>query len=323
MELQEFVTKTVNALQKYYGPEVRVETHQVYRNNGRRLYSVCALKQGRNVAPTIYLNEFYEKYLENGSFSGSINAMIRVMEENQLAKNLNVDFFADYEEVKKKLVYRLIHRERNKELLADVPYREFQDLAIVCQCLLLNEEFGTGSIVIHRHHLQTWGITEDELFADAAANSPVLEPFSILNMSEVIREMMTGVVEEQVDEICSQYPEDREKLVERTLDEMVMDIENSPQRMYVLTNANRYYGAACMVYSGVLEYIGGMMKCDYYILPSSVHEVIFVSKSGETEEERLNEMVREVNESQVEPEEWLSDHAYLYRWENKEIVSLG
>ena len=45
---------------------------------------------------------------------------------------------------------------------------------------------------------------------------------------------------------------------------------------YVLSNKLRNYGAACIAYPHVLEMIGGILGTDYYVLPSSVHEVVIV-----------------------------------------------
>ena len=58
-------------------------------------------------------------------------------------------------------------------------------------------------------------------------------------------------------------------------------------------------------------------------MPSSVHEVILVAKQEKDKKTDFNKMVQEVNQSQVEPQEWLSDHAYLYKKEEKQLISLA
>ena len=58
--------------------------------------------------------------------------------------------------------------------------------------------------------------------------------------------------------------------------------------------------------------IGQILKNDYYILPSSVHEVIIVPYSEILVCSKLDEMVREINITQVEEEDVLSNHVYLY-----------
>ena len=61
-----------------------------------------------------------------------------------------------------------------------------------------------------------------------------------------------------------------------------------------------------------MEMIGGILKTNYYVLPSSVHEVVIVPCCGSISMAELDDMVKDINETQVAEEEVLSDHAYLY-----------
>ena len=322
MELQKFTEKVTNALCQYYDAKVKIETHKVYKNNGILLQGICALQEGKNIAPTVYLNDFFERYREGESLGSLVKEIIHLIEKNQVSNTVDVSFFMDYEKVKKRLVFRLIHKDKNKELLQGVPFQTFEDLAIVCHCLMLTEELGTGSILIHREHLENWEISEEQLFADAMINSPLIEPYCILKMSDMVKNILEETMKGQIDEICEEYPQDKEKLLERTMEQMVEEMEENQVPMYVLTNARRYYGAACMAYPGVLQKIAELLQDDYYILPSSVHEIIFLSKSKALDASFLNEMIQEVNQSQVEEEEWLSNHAYLYQRKTKNLISI-
>ena len=67
-----------------------------------------------------------------------------------------------------------------------------------------------------------------------------------------------------------------------------------------------------MFYPHVLEMIGEILKEDFYILPSSIHEMIILPKSREIAKEELDAMIQDINHTQVDTEEVLSDHAYLY-----------
>lgn len=322
MELQKFTEKTVKALREYYGKDVEIRSHSIYKNNGILLQGICVLEQGMNIAPTVYLNDFLDKYEEGELFGNIIREIVKIIDKNQVTNQLDVDFFMDYEQVKKKLVLRLINLEKNEELLKHVPYLKFKDLAIVCHCIMITEEIGTGSILIHNHHLETWGILEDTLLQDAFKNSPVIEPYSILKISEMMKNILRETVKEQIDEICGEDSEYKEALLESTMENMIREIEEKHIPMFVLTNQNRYYGAACLVYPDMLEKIGEMLQDDFYILPSSVHEVIFLGKKGCMDSAALNEMIEEINKTQVEEEEWLSDHAYLYERKGKKFISV-
>ena len=82
--------------------------------------------------------------------------------------------------------------------------------------------------------------------------------------------------------------------------------------MYVLSNKMRNYGAACIVYPHILEMIWNILQTDYYVLPSSVHEVIITPCHKSITCEELDEMIQDINATQIDAEEVLSGHAYLY-----------
>lgn len=93
MNFEQFIEKTKTALKEYFGEETVIKTHQVYKNNGVLLQGVCALEKGKNIAPTVYLNDFYEKYEQGTSFGELVSKIIRFVENNRVEGNLNVDFF--------------------------------------------------------------------------------------------------------------------------------------------------------------------------------------------------------------------------------------
>ena len=84
--------------------------------------------------------------------------------------------------------------------------------------------------------------------------------------------------------------------------------------MYVATNEQCSLGAAVMRYPDFREKVRGMIRGDFYILPSSIHEVILVP-------ERMQEMVKEINQTGVAPEEVLSDSVYYFDGEEIRIVA--
>ena len=59
----------------------------------------------------------------------------------------------------------------------------------------------------------------------------------------------------------------------------------------------------------------------FFILPSSIHETIFVPASiTETQDlSSLVDMVVQINGSEVQPEEVLSDHVYRYNYTNHSL----
>jgi len=66
------------------------------------------------------------------------------------------------------------------------------------------------------------------------------------------------------------------------------------------------------LYNDILEQIAGQIGESYYIIPSSIHETIVIPESESPCRQHLLEMVKEINETQVEIEDVLSDNVYFY-----------
>ena len=96
--------------------------------------------------------------------------------------------------------------------------------------------------------------------------------------------------------------------------------EGEREILYVLSNRLRSFGAAAVLYEERLEMIGEVLGENYYVLPSSVHEVIIIPESDAPGQKKLSEIVTEINETQVDDEEVLSNNAYYYDREKRELV---
>ena len=158
----------------------------------------------------------------------------------------------------------------------------------------MDDRIGKGTILIRNEHLDIWKIEKDILIRDSLRNMPVMFPAEMINMADLLRELY----DDPAQLICGKLP------------------------MYVLTTRARMYGAAAILYSGQLEAIAREVEDDFYLLPSSIHEIIILPKKYGTDEEYLSQMVDEINHEQVDIEEILSNHAYLYSRLTKEITLL-
>lgn len=81
---------------------------------------------------------------------------------------------------------------------------------------------------------------------------------------------------------------------------------------YIVTNTMNFRGASAILDMAVLKELAQKLNAyKFIVLPSSIHEMIIISDDGHSNIEELNRMVREVNETQVDPEERLTDRAYI------------
>lgn len=292
MEFTNFTTLVQREVEKRAGKNYRVKLNDVMKNNGVVLRGITLMQDDSNISPTIYLNPYYDAY-ENGdtTLGTVIDEVIDTYERNKINRSIDMKFFLNYETVRSRIIFKLINTEKNRELLRDVPYIPFHDLSIVFQCLVSEERFGNASILIHNVHLQLWKVNARELYECALENTPLLQGYELADMNTVLEEMkaLGGIDDEEIEDMQQEVP------------------------MYVLSNKSRINGASCILYKDILKDFAMVVDKDLYVLPSSIHEVILLPSDGTQESEQLKEMVREINQSQVEKEEVLSDSVYYYR----------
>jgi|UPI0004B2FDD9 mRNA-degrading endonuclease toxin of MazEF toxin-antitoxin module len=89
--------------------------------------------------------------------------------------------------------------------------------------------------------------------------------------------------------------------------------------MYVLTNIKKIEGAACMLYPGLIREFADRTGSSLFIIPSSVHELLILPVEDMKETEEIRSMIREINDTQVQPDEILSYSLYCYDREEGRI----
>lgn len=287
MTYYQFVQAVEGRIKEAVKESVAVRIHTAEKNNGTIRRGLTLTEQDINISPTIYLEEYYRQFQNGGSLEHITSDILRLYNEVRFQKSWGEEKLYDYSQVKEKVIYRLVNYESNEKMLRNVPYIVYLDLAIVFCVLLEVTKYGTATMAIRNDHLDLWGVEKEELYRQASENTSKFLPDDFSSMSAVI-----------------------EELTEES--EAHISFEDKEEEMYVLSNRIHSYGAAAILYSGRMEGIGMYLKSNYYILPSSVHEVIVVPEKAAVEKEDLSAMVAEINRTQVEAEEVLSDHAYYY-----------
>ena len=101
-------------------------------------------------------------------------------------------------------------------------------------------------------------------------------------------------------------------MAERMCEEMMPPED----RMYILTNIYKVNGASMLLDSDMMQKVMEEVGSDFFILPSSIHEVLIVPADSGMKSSDLETMVREVNDTEVSDTEILSYHVYRYSMEN-------
>lgn len=305
MEIKRFAQNVQAAVQKELGQGHKVTLKDISKNNGVTLLGMMITAEGQNVAPTIYLDSFHEAYEGGVSLDCIVEKILEVYRTDTPSKSVDMEFFRDFEKVKDRICYKLISREKNEVLLSQIPHKEFLDLEICFYYAYQGEVLGNGSILIFNTHLEMWDTSVEELFALAQENTPTIFPWECKTIQEVLRDIVE-TEEKETNEADKNQDEEKTEF----------DIGGP---MKILGNSAHIYGAACILYPGVLEEIARKEGRDFYILPSSVHEVILL-KAGDGEDPLLlKEMIKEVNDTQVALEEILSYQLYYFEHTDNNI----
>ena len=300
-----FIANIMEMVKTKMGKDYTAQIYKVTKNNSLELDSLILLKEGKSFAPNIYLQPYYQAYLDGISMEEVTDRLCSIY-QNCSAPIIGKDFNYTFEAIKNNIVYRLINREKNSKLLKKIPHLQFLDFAITFHCLVHHGQDGIGTIRITNDHISHWKVNLEELEKLAAENTKVQFPPTIRSMDEVIRKMMNESNGNDGD-----YSEE-------IINEIIQNKENS-KRMYVLSNSQGINGATCLLYSDILKNFSNHLKTDLFILPSSIHEVILVPFECSIDKELLRNMVVDVNQNQVASEEVLSDQVYYYSRDNDTI----
>lgn len=285
----EFNDKLCKAMAAIY-PEAKVCVRRVLKNNGIVRYGLSVQTADSKLSPVIYLEPFEALY-NDGMTLGEITARIAHFLDMQSYSGISIDEYLEYGAVKDRIAYKVINYELNKELLESVPYIRWNDLAICFYYVFDSDDDGYATILVRNDHLKLWKVDTDELFELASRNTPRLMEDDLDTLASTLRLLLPD--------------EERFKVDEAVGDDPALD-------MYVLTNKSRIFGATCILYSDCIRRLAQRYNTGLYILPSSIHEVIIIPASRMYDEEYMKEMICEVNDTELSPDEKLSDNLYYY-----------
>lgn len=289
MNYTDFKDYVVNNI-KFYLPE-KYENYEVRFMNIRKsasnnyeglLISPPSTEKGATTTPVINMTMEYQKYIDNEeTLETVLKRMAKIRTESYLPQTEDLGKYNP-----KTIRMRLINTENNRKYIEDKPYREVEDLTILYTYRVIEIEGEIAEAVISNDLAEYWGVTEQELYGAAMGNM-TSAPYTLCH----IFEYLFGI-----DEIP----------------------ENEETSIYILSNRQKTHGACEMLNSvamkDILTDIG-----EFYILPSSTEEVIIIPKTVAMSIKELREMVKTVNQEEVNPALQLSENIYEYDFENNTL----
>ncbi|MDO4168526.1 MAG: DUF5688 family protein [Lachnospiraceae bacterium] len=186
----------------------------------------------------------------------------------------------NYEKIRSKIFYRVISANGNEDLLRRCPHISFYDMAITFRWLFHESELGISSALIEKSHVDVWGIEEKDIIEAAIMNTEKIFPIR----KNKILDMIQGWT----------------------------DIGGPDLPLYVMTNRIGINGASVIFYKDALQSFYREIGQDFYILPSSIHEVLLIGKTDVSHTIDLYDMVWEANHTVVSEREFLSNQVFYY-----------
>lgn len=287
MEFEQFKQKIAAILQGKLG-----SAYQVNGEGGKGLNrlppeSICVRRKDTGASLLIKMDEYCRHHVtREGEVDFIAGRIADFCEGKVLAENMGIFGFTDWETVKPHIYAKLVNTQRNRGYLTHILHREFLDLSLAYR-VQLPDFFPDRRVCIpiRECHMQEWNVDEEMLYRAAMENMRAADGAVFESMEDVLKDI-PGI----------------------DLPKSGLDIP-----LYILSSKDWKDGAVQICSREIMERAAGFFQSDFWILPSSVHEVLLlpVGQPGEDARE-LAEMVKEVNDTQLVPEEILSYHVYRY-----------
>ena len=236
------------------------------------------------------LKEIYQSVEDGEDIDHAVYKMVNTIEDNiSFVKEKEQDvksFISDYEKVKDNTYLRLIPGD--SPILKSTPHRMIEDMALVVNVHLdsFSDEHGKSCVVVTKPLMEMYGIDETQLFADAEKNSLANEPMVFKPLLDMVKDLINS--------------------------EDIPNPEDVGIVTYIATNTSGFQGAAVAGYPDFCEKAAEAIGGSFYMLPSSVHEFILIKDDGTPKAKDLNRMIKNVNETVLEPRDVLAAQCYHY-----------
>lgn len=296
MIMKEFADMVKGVVETSLGEGYQVELHNMVKNNDTHRTGLVIRDESCNMAPVIYLEYYFSQYQKGEMIEDICKKIMQAYEDSRIKENFDSASFTEFDKIKDRVCFRLANREQNQEWLSDTVYSEFYDLVIIPYILLSKDKEGITSYAVKNSMLETWNISRETLVELAMENTPRLFRGKVGCLENIIM----GIPESEPDE------DDAKEFYD-----MTVNVGNE-MPMYICTNECKINGAGVIFYDGLLKDFSDRINRDFYILPSSIHETIFVPASEEMNAVFLKNMVQEINSTQVAQEDILSNNVYYY-----------
>lgn len=310
MDFTSFCEELKRRVEEQLG-DCEAELRSIVKNNGTEFRSITIRKGEDTVLPTIYLEAFYKEYKHGMPMGKVVEELVRVYENNRNPWPDGIDF--SFGGVKNKISFRVVNYEKNRKMLETMPHLRLEEWAVCFECVIAREGGHVGAVRIDDRMAKEWDVTLETMIRLAVTNTFCLIPSKV----EPIEEVLAGLL---LSDYSMKEAEDADERAKEIIDEVLDQKNRAGLPMYVLSNSLNHFGATSILNIPFMDKVREKLKEDFFILPSSVHELILIPVSAAPSEDRLMDMVQEVNEKEVPEEDFLADGVYRYGTLRRKII---
>ena len=287
MDQKEFEKQVLTELQGQY-PDLHFELRDVEKLQSGPYRGLAVSREGSQVTALINIAPFHARVESDEDFrrvTRDLSAKVEAaMRETAM---IDPERISDYGKVQGMLSVQLVCAYTNRELLGKYPHRVIGDMAMIVRINMGEKDGQTMSAAVTNSMLESFGISKETLFSDAITTGMYRNPPTLCTIMEELGGML----------------------------DMPVPAEPKPGTVpcfWVATTEQKSYGAAVILYPGFLDEAAKKIGSDFYIIPSSVHEMLFLPDTGEVKADDLARIQHEVNETELMPEELLSHKIFYY-----------
>ncbi len=274
---------------------IELEYVEREKTNGVYLDGINVIVEGVNLAPCVYTGHLLDETVldDDGIFTypyeeSYISRVVSIIAENiryAVEEARTASHSIDLDDLNEEtLIPVIVNTADNYNMLENTPHKEFLDLAIVIRMVWkINGRF--GSALVNNALFQTFDMSFEDMLLVAMSNYTKMFPPKLEN----IFEKLSGIEQD--------YP---------------IHLYKEELPMFIISNDDYYFGASVLIDADYMLSVAEFVKDDYYIIPSSQHELIIIPKGEVTECEYIREMIKQVNDEVVPKSEILSDTLYYY-----------
>ena len=269
----------------------------VPKNNDQEQVAIAIKKEGQAVPAKVYLEEYYTRFPD----WVSDETILRTIAGDYLAEESEMKWKAemaeavkDFDSVKGNIRVEVVNKDMNRENLRGCPHKEVDgtDLAAVFRVMLYKDGEERASVLVTDKTMRDWDMDVDSLYETALKNTTVQMPVQINSMMSMFFDSVESLEPKEV-------------------------FRN--EGLYILSNPQKDHGAVTMLYPGLLQSIAEATQSSFYILPSSIHEVLLIKEDNGMDAKELQSMVMDINQREVAPQEVLSNQVYFYDGKEQKI----